>query len=274
MTSRPSSASARSASCSWASLLSAYGLAGASAIVFAHAAGRTARRPSPSRARATRQATPARRSASSRWCVARTLPASGRAVSAQRLADVRRRRRSGRPRDGRSSRIGGAHGARGRAGRPAASGERRPVGASGDDAVQCHDRHATRGQVLDQMAAGEAGGAGDERPGRSLASRSSVLRLVVGAERRVLLLDRPPPPLVAAVPVDGVAQRRRRTAPAAPSRAPRSFVGVEAVAAVVARAVGDRLDQRRRLAELAEDAVRQLDVRAPRCRRRCCRPRR
>ena len=93
----------------------------------------------------------------------------------------------------------------------------RPAGTS-------RRRGARSRQPIEQMAAGESRRAGDERRSRAACASgrrapAAVLRLVVRAERRVLFLDRPPPPLVRAVPLDGGRQARRRTAPAAPSRA-------------------------------------------------------
>ena len=65
------------------------------------------------------------------------------------------------------------------------------------------DQAATRRlafeEMIDEVAAGEAGRAGDQRrhqARRRSGPRRAVLRVVVGAERRILVLDRPPPPFV------------------------------------------------------------------------------
>ena len=60
----------------------------------------------------------------------------------------------------------------------------------------------------------------------------------------------------------------------APSPVPRSFAVLERVAAVVAQAVGHRADQRLGLAGAAAGCAASGRRSAPRCRRRCCRPRR
>src|SRR3954469_9137446 len=86
-----------------------------------------------------------------------------------------------------------------------------------------------------------------------------VLRLVVRPERGVVLLDRPPPPLVLAVPVDHLAQADLELdlwRPAETAQLRR----IEAVPTIVPGSIGDRLDQRQRLAELRQDAMREVHV--------------
>src|SRR5579862_2322548 len=86
-----------------------------------------------------------------------------------------------------------------------------------------------------------------------------VLSLVVRLELRVLLFDRTPPPLVAAVPVDRAEQAGVERFLRCPSECAK-LRRVEAVPAVVAGTIRHRLDERRRLAELLEDPVREVDV--------------
>ena len=81
-----------------------------------------------------------------------------------------------------------------------------------------------------------------------------VLAVLAGA-------DRPPPLLVVAVPVDGPLDALARSGPRPPSRGRSSFVGGERVAAVVAGAVGDVLDQRLVGAGQRDDPLDHLDVR-------------
>lgn len=64
-------------------------------------------------------------------------------------------------------------------------------------------------EMIDEVAAGKTGRARYQRRtrhGRLSAAARSVLRVVIGAERGIGLLDRTPPPLVLAVPVHGFAQ--------------------------------------------------------------------
>src|SRR5687767_12945369 len=103
--------------------------------------------------------------------------------------------------------------------------------------------------MLNEMAAGEAGGAGNENgAAHPLLGSLFVLRGVVGAEGGVVFLDRTPPPLVAAIPLDRRPQplfeRHLRRPPE-----PAQLRGVQTVASIVALPIGDRLDERQRLAE-------------------------
>lgn len=77
------------------------------------------------------------------------------------------------------------------------------------DVSPCRDRRLVLEQVIDEMAAGKASGARDQRRtrhGRQSDATLSVLRVVVGAKRRVVLFDRTPPPFVLSIPRHGVAQ--------------------------------------------------------------------
>src|SRR5215471_12771732 len=99
------------------------------------------------------------------------------------------------------------------------------------------------------------------RPGPALPARSAVavLFLVVLPERRILILDRPPPGLVLAVPL----HRAREPLLELLARRPAErfeLLRAQRVAAVVPGAVGDRLDERRGLADELEDPVREIDV--------------
>src|SRR5664280_2201418 len=86
-----------------------------------------------------------------------------------------------------------------------------------------------------------------------------VLLFVVAAELAVVVLDRPPPRLVLRVPAHGLGkptlERHQRRPPQVAQLRRR-----ERVAAVVADAVGDRVDQRLGLAEQAQHLARDRDV--------------
>ena len=90
-------------------------------------------------------------------------------------------------------------------------------------------------------------------------SPPAVLPLVEGAVGGALLRDGPPPGLVAHVPVDGRGEAVVEGGLRFPAQRAQ-LRGVERVAAVVARAVRDRGDERRRPVEGAQDAVRQVEV--------------
>ena len=130
-------------------------------------------------------------------------------------------------------------------------------------------------QQVEQVTADEACGAGHEHgSGHAQVRRRAVLLLVVRAEGGVLFLDRPPPPLVRRVPARRFCCRPRRSPPAAPSRAPaasrcrRSNAGRGPGRSGTGRIrVSGRSSER-------EDAAGEVDVARPRCRRRCCTPRR
>ena len=97
--------------------------------------------------------------------------------------------------------------------------------------------------------------------GSPATGRSAVagLFLVVPAERRIFVLDRPPPALVVAVPLHGL--RETVFEPLAGLPAQRlELAGVERVAAIVALPVRDRLNQRDGLAGQLENAVGEVDV--------------
>src|SRR5262245_47650846 len=83
-------------------------------------------------------------------------------------------------------------------------------------------------KMIDEMAAGKTGGARDQRRTSHVrqSDATAVLRVVVSAERRVVLFDRTPPPLVFAVPGDRVRETRIERHLRLPPKA-RKFRGVE-----------------------------------------------
>src|SRR5689334_13722573 len=100
--------------------------------------------------------------------------------------------------------------------------------------------------MIDEMAAGEASGARDQRRAShvgSLHAPSAVLRVVVSAEGGIVFLNRPPPRLVLPVPGDGVTQTGIERNLGTPVEC-LQLRGVEGVAPVVPRPVDDRLNQR------------------------------
>src|SRR3954465_15969733 len=94
--------------------------------------------------------------------------------------------------------------------------------------------------------------------GASLSARA-VLLLIVRLELRVAILDRAPPRLVSHVPPHRSLQRLFEIRAEAEAEVFELFGG-DGVAAVVALAIGDLLDQRRRLARDLEDLQRDFAV--------------
>ena len=129
-------------------------------------------------------------------------------------------------------------------------------------------------QQVEQVAAGEARGAGDEdgrRQGHSSTLAVLAARSTRGKAGSPCLIGRHHHSLpryhstVSRRPLGEI--DRRLPAERAQLR------GVEAVAAVVARPVGHRLDQRLGPAERDRGSAASGRCSRPRCRRRCCRPR-
>src|SRR5688572_6396187 len=87
----------------------------------------------------------------------------------------------------------------------------------------------------------------------------AVLRFDVGLVTRVALLDRPPPPFVGLIPGHGLLQALLEVDLWRPAH--RAQLGAaEAVAAIVALAILDRLDQLGPLAGELQHLVREVDV--------------
>ena len=119
--------------------------------------------------------------------------------------------------------------------------------------------HLVVGERADELVADLAAGAGDEDAhGVSASAAASAAPTTSGCRGTRRRWPRAP----------------RGTRAAAPSRARATLSVVDRVAPVVAEAVLDVLDHRVVVPEDLEDRVGELAVRAPRCRRRCCRSRR
>src|SRR5262245_51481080 len=113
-------------------------------------------------------------------------------------------------------------------------------------------------ETLDQVPACETGCTGNQNWAAQLHLPLFVLSLVVRLERGIALLDWAPPPFVLLVPLhclDEACLVRHLRCPSDSTE----FGRIEAVAAIVARAIGHRLDQRLRFAERIENPVRDID---------------
>src|SRR5260221_7735663 len=116
-------------------------------------------------------------------------------------------------------------------------------------------------EPCEQMTARESGRAGDEGKGshQAVSGAVAVLRLVILAELRVAVLDRPPPPLVLLVPGDGVGEPLLEAVLRPPPEG-LELRRVERIPPVVAGPVRDGRDQGRRLAAELQEAMREVQV--------------
>src|SRR5262249_54802261 len=117
-------------------------------------------------------------------------------------------------------------------------------------------------KVIEEMAAGKPCGARDQRRtrhGRESATARAVLAVVVRAERWIRLLALTPPPVLLPVPGHRPGKPGVERDPRPPAKR-LDLARVERVPAVVPGAIGNRTDERVRLAYQAEDAAREIDV--------------